>query len=171
MSMMKAIFIVSFLSVAFTMDLKGDVDFDREKDYTGLPNEFQTLTGLGIIKDDTFKREIIYKLKNVIGALPFPEQIAFINALNSKPEDSEKTDNTFNSHIYTEEVENKKLYQKELQSIIDYLEDYEKQMSYGMGCLQYTANKYVYDNEFNQEMHSLVYEKIDNLIEAQAKGI
>ena len=168
MSKLNCILLLLVISQIFTMDVGGSVEFDHEPDYTGLPNEFPSLTGLGLVgsnKDsDVKKRDKLYKLKNIIGALPFAEQIAFIKAM----QDGGKV---FSKSQYGSYVTSNHIYERELNSIIDYLEEYEKQMPYGLGCIQFTANKYVYDNEYNQDMHYLIYQNINKMFDMQKESI
>lgn len=160
----KLLILISFIYYINTMNLDDQVLFDREKNYIGLPNELPTLSGMGIVSDDGQKenktsftsiREKIYNLKNLIGALPIPEQIALLESMDSS---------YFNETKINEIITKRKLYEKEYINFLNYLEDYEKQLPYGLGCLQFTANRLVYNSKYNEDMNSILYNNIDEII-------
>ena len=129
-----------------------------------LPNEYPDCTG--VLKDkETNKASFIYTLRNIIGALSYPEQIALYNSLEVK----DGTE-SLNEEIFVEEVSKNEIYKNEMLSIVSYISDFENQLIKGLGCITAVSNKYVTQSSHNQQYQKQIYTIIEEMF-AQHKDM
>ena len=147
------------------------IEDDSFDDYYALPNEFpELISTISTFSKD--KRLRIEKLRKLIGYLPFPEQRLLLT------QSSTETEYLFNFETFkqyydilnNDKYEKIDIYQKEIESISKYVENYEKLLSIGLGCLKLVTQKFGYKSQFNTEMTNRVYENINIILKAQEKS-
>ena len=122
-----------------------------------LPNEYPNYTGV-LKNKETNKTSFVYTLRNVIGALSYPEQIALYNSI--------KLTNgieSLNEDTFIEEVTKNEIYKKEILSILSYISGFENQLITGLGCITAVSNKYVTKNPHNQQYQKQIYNIIEEI--------
>ena len=72
---------------------------------------------------------------------------------------------TYESYIKTSTGS---IFDAQAKAIGDYIAQQEKTLSYGIGCLKAVSNKYASKSEYNQQMQSVIYNSIDNILKAQS---
>ena len=147
------------------------IDDDSLDDYYALPNEFPELIST-ISTYSTDKKLRIEKIRKLIGYLPFPEQRLLLTQTNTEKDYLFNYD-TFYIHYYNlinDKDETIDIYQKEIESISKYVENYEKTLSIGLGCLKSVTQKFGYKTQFNIEMTNRIYENINIILKAQEKS-
>ena len=169
--MKKIFYILTILIIKFNIlkNTRLTIDDESIDDYYSLPNEFPELISI-LSQFSKEKRKRIEKLRKLIGYLPFPEQrLLFIeNEMNSS-----KLFDFSTFKVYYERLNNSKekidIYQKEIESISKYVENYEKSLSYGLGCLKAVTQQFGYKTDYNIKMTNRVYENINIILKAQEK--
>lgn len=122
-----------------------------------LPNEYPDY--MGVLKNkETNKSSFIYRLRNIIGALSYPEQMALYNSIELKDGIESLNEDTF-----IEQVTKNEIYKKEIISIISYISDFENQLIKGLGCITAVSNKYVTENPQNQQYQKQIYNIIEEI--------
>ena len=170
--MKKIFYILTILIIKFNIlkNTRLTIDDESIDDYYSLPNEFPELISI-LSQFSKEKRKRIEKLRKLIGYLPFPEQrLLFIeNEMNSS-----KLFDFSTFKVYYERLNNSKekidIYQKEIESISKYVENYEKSLSYGLGCLKAVTQQFGYKTDYNIKMTNRVYENINIILKAQEKS-
>ena len=147
------------------------IDDDSVDDYYALPNEFPEL----ISKISTFSKDRrlrIEKIRKLIGYLPFPEQRLLLTQSSTENNNLLNYDifKTYYDNLIKNKDESIDIYQKEIESISKYVENYEKLLSIGLGCLKSVTQKFGYKSQFNTEMTNRVYENINIILKAQEKS-
>ena len=146
-----------------------EITYDEEPNFSALPNEFPELSSF-YTKFDVVTQENFLKLKNVIGYLPFNEQIAlmkstrgasksFFNFADYENYIKTSTDSTQPKTSYFDE---------QVKAIGDYVTQQERTLSYGIGCLKAISNMYASKSEYNQQMQTTIYKSIDSILRAQS---
>ena len=143
-----------------------EITYDEEPNFTALPNEFPELSSIYTRLSDDNQKNIL-KLKNVIGYLPFNEQIALIKSIASS-----SSSNLFSFSDYEANIKTSAgtLFEEQEKAIGDYITQQEKILSYGIGCLKAVSNKYASESEYNQQMQTIIYNSIDAILNAQSKN-
>ena len=139
-----------------------EISYDEEPNFTALPNEFPELSSMYLRFDETTQKNLL-ELKNVIGYLPFNEQIALMKSIQG-PSDP----NLFDYSKYETYIKTGSIFDAQAKAIGDYIAQQEKTLSYGIGCLKAVSNKYASKSEYNQQMQSVIYNSIDNILKAQS---
>ena len=164
-SMHSLILILSLtLSLVVCPTPNTEISYDEEPNFTALPNEFPELSSFYLRFDETTQKNLL-ELKNVIGYLPFNEQIALMKSIQGPSEPNLFDYSTYESYIKTSTVS---IFDAQAKAIGDYIAQQEKTLSYGIGCLKAVSNKYASKSEYNQQMQSVIYNSIDNILNAQS---
>ena len=162
-SMHSLILILSLtLSLVVCPTPNTEISYDEEPNFTALPNEFPELSSFYLRFDETTQKNLL-ELKNVIGYLPFNEQIALMKSIQG-PSDP----NFFDYSTYESYIKTGSIFDAQAKAIGDYIAQQEKTLSYGIGCLKAVSNKYASKSEYNQQMQSVIYNSIDNILNAQS---
>ena len=164
-SMHSLILILSLtLSLVVCPTPNTEISYDEEPNFTALPNEFPELSSFYLRFDETTQKNLL-ELKNVIGYLPFNEQIALMKSIQGPSEPNLFDYSTYESYIKTSTGS---IFDAQAKAIGDYIAQQEKTLSYGIGCLKAVSNKYASKSEYNQQMQSVIYNSIDNILNAQS---
>ena len=162
-SMHSLILILSLtLSLVVCPTPNTEISYDEEPNFTVLPNEFPELSSFYLRFDETTQKNLL-ELKNVIGYLPFNEQIALMKSIQGTSDPNFFDYSTYESYIKTGSI-----FDAQAKAIGDYIAQQEKTLSYGIGCLKAVSNKYASKSEYNQQMQSVIYNSIDNILNAQS---
>ena len=162
-SMHSLILILSLtLSLVVCPTPNTEISYDEEPNFTALPNEFPELSSFYLRFDETTQKNLL-ELKNVIGYLPFNEQIALMKSIQGTSET-----NLFDYSTYERYIKTGSIFDAQAKAIGDYIAQQEKTLSYGIGCLKAVSNKYASKSEYNQQMQSVIYNSIDNILNAQS---
>ena len=162
-SMHSLILILSLtLSLVVCPTPNTEISYDEEPNFTALPNEFPELSSFYLRFDETTQKNLL-ELKNVIGYLPFNEQIALMKSIQGTSEP-----NLFDYSKYERYIKTGSIFDAQAKAIGDYIAQQEKTLSYGIGCLKAVSNKYASKSEYNQQMQSVIYNSIDNILNAQS---
>ena len=162
-SMHSLILILSLtLSLVVCPTPNTEISYDEEPNFTALPNEFPELSSFYLRFDETTQKNLL-ELKNVIGYLPFNEQIALMKSIQGPSEP-----NLFDYSTYERNIKTGSIFDAQAKAIGDYIAQQEKTLSYGIGCLKAVSNKYASKSEYNQQMQSVIYNSIDNILNAQS---
>ena len=162
-SMHSLILILSLtLSLVVCPTPNTEISYDEEPNFTALPNEFPELSSFYLRFDETTQKNLL-ELKNVIGYLPFNEQIALMKSIQGTSEP-----NLFDYSTYERNIKTGSIFDAQAKAIGDYIAQQEKTLSYGIGCLKAVSNKYASKSEYNQQMQSVIYNSIDNILNAQS---
>ena len=162
-SMHSLILILSLtLSLVVCPTPNTEISYDEEPNFTALPNEFPELSSFYLRFDETTQKNLL-ELKNVIGYLPFNEQIALMKSIQGPSEP-----NLFDYSQYETYIKTGSIFDAQAKAIGDYIAQQEKTLSYGIGCLKAVSNKYASKSEYNQQMQSVIYNSIDNILNAQS---
>ena len=164
-SMHSLILILSLtLSLVVCPTPNTEISYDEEPNFTALPNEFPELSSFYLRFDETTQKNLL-ELKNVIGYLPFNEQIALMKSIQGTSGPNLFDYSTYESYIKTSTGS---IFDAQAKAIGDYIAQQEKTLSYGIGCLKAVSNKYASKSEYNQQMQSVIYNSIDNILNAQS---
>lgn len=162
-SMHSLILILSLtLSLVVCPTPNTEISYDEEPNFTALPNEFPELSSMYLRFDETTQKNLL-ELKNVIGYLPFNEQIALMKSIQGTSDP-----NFFDYSKYETYIKTGSIFDAQAKAIGDYIAQQEKTLSYGIGCLKAVSNKYASKSEYNQQMQSVIYNSIDNILNAQS---
>ena len=162
-SMHSLILILSLtLSLVVCPTPNTEISYDEEPNFTALPNEFPELSSFYLRFDETTQKNLL-ELKNVIGYLPFNEQIALMKSIQGTSDP-----NLFDYSKYKSYIKTGSIFDAQAKAIGDYIAQQEKTLSYGIGCLKAVSNKYASKSEYNQQMQSVIYNSIDNILNAQS---
>ena len=162
-SMHSLILILSLtLSLVVCPTPNTEISYDEEPNFTALPNEFPELSSFYLRFDETTQKNLL-ELKNVIGYLPFNEQIALMKSIQGTSDP-----NFFDYSKYERYIKTGSIFDAQAKAIGDYIAQQEKTLSYGIGCLKAVSNKYASKSEYNQQMQSVIYNSIDNILNAQS---
>ena len=164
-SMHSLILILSLtLSLVLCPTPNTEISYDEEPNFTALPNEFPELSSFYLRFDETTQKNLL-ELKNVIGYLPFNEQIALMKSIQGTSDPNLFDYSKYKSYIKTSTGS---IFDAQAKAIGDYIAQQEKTLSYGIGCLKAVSNKYASKSEYNQQMQSVIYNSIDNILNAQS---
>ena len=157
-------FILYLSSLVICPTPNTEITYDEEPNFTALPNEFPELSSYYLRFDKTTQENIL-ELKNVIGYLPFNEQIALMKSIQGTAEPKFFDYSKYESYIKTSSGT---FFDEQAKAIGDYVAQQEKTLSYGIGCLKAVSNKYASKSEYNQKMQTIIYNSIDNILNAQS---
>ena len=153
-------FILYLSSLVICPTPNTEITYDEEPNFTALPNEFPDLSSYYLLFGSVNQQNIL-KLKNVIGYLPFNEQIALMKSINNR-----QSTYFFNFDDYKTHIKN--YFDEQEKAIGDYITQHERTLSYGIGCLKAVSNKYASKSEYNQQMQTIIYNSIDAILNAQS---
>ena len=142
-----------------------EITYDEEPNFSALPNEVPELSSFYTRFDDVTQQNLL-KLKNVIGYLPFNEQIALMKSAKGS------TTNLFSFSDYDNYIKNSTgtYFDEQEKALGDYISQQEKMLSYGIGCLKAASNKYASESDYNKQMQTIIYNSIDNILNAQTNN-
>lgn len=142
-----------------------EITYDEEPNFSALPNEFPELSSF-YTKFSQVEQENLLKLKNVIGYLPFNEQIALMKSMKGS------TTNLFNFADYENYIKTSTgtYFDDQEKALGDYISQQEKMLSYGIGCLKAVSNKYASESDYNKQMQTIIYNSIENILNAQTNN-
>ena len=138
-----------------------EISYNSAINTSFLPNEFPEYISYINLLTDSGKADFL-KLKHIISYLSFPEQLALFKSYKKGG-----TEKLFDYSIYEEIMKKNNVYAQETKAISDYISEYEKSLSYGLGCLKAVTNKYKGDSEYNEEMINIVHSSIEEILDAQ----
>jgi hypothetical protein len=157
------ILFVFLIKVIISPTPQTEIVYDKEPNYSSLPNEVPDL--IAPFKELARFDEKIYKLKDYIGVLPYPEQYALLQAYKEKEEEDE----LFSVTTYEEAITKNGIFTKEIEAISDYVTEFEKKLAYGIGCIKSVTNKYFRDGKDNVEYQDKIYSNLNAILTAQGK--
>ena len=142
-----------------------EITYDEEPNFSALPNEVPELSSFYTRFDDVTQQNLL-KLKNVIGYLPFNEQIALMKSTKGS------TTNLFSFSDYKNYIKTSTgtYFDEQEKALGDYISQQEKMLSYGIGCLKAASNKYASESDYNKQMQTIIYNSIDNILNAQTNN-
>ena len=144
-----------------------EITYDEEPNFSALPNEVPELSSFYTRFDDVTQQNLL-KLKNVIGYLPFNEQIALMKSTKGS------TTNLFSFSDYENYMKTSTstgtYFDEQEKALGDYISQQEKMLSYGIGCLKAVSNKYASESDYNKQMQTIIYKSIDNILNAQTNN-
>ena len=142
-----------------------EITYDEEPNFSALPNEVPELSSFYTRFDDVTQQNLL-KLKNVIGYLPFNEQIALMKSAKGS------TTNLFSFSDYDNYIQTSTgtYFDEQEKALGDYISQQEKMLSYGIGCLKAASNKYASESDYNKQMQTIIYNSIDNILNAQTNN-
>ena len=144
-----------------------EITYDEEPNFSALPNEVPELSSFYTRFDDVTQQNLL-KLKNVIGYLPFNEQIALMKSTKGS------TTNLFSFSDYENYMKTSTstgtYFDEQEKALGDYISQQEKMLSYGIGCLKAASNKYASESDYNKQMQTIIYNSIDNILNAQTNN-
>lgn len=142
-----------------------EITYDEEPNFSALPNEVPELSSFYTRFDDVTQQNLL-KLKNVIGYLPFNEQIALMKSTKGS------TTNLFSFSDYENYIQTSTgtYFDEQEKALGDYISQQEKMLSYGIGCLKAASNKYASESDYNKQMQTIIYNSIDNILNAQTNN-
>ena len=144
-----------------------EITYDEEPNFSALPNEVPELSSFYTRFDDVTQQNLL-KLKNVIGYLPFNEQIALMKSTKGS------TTNLFSFSDYENYMKTSTstgtYFDEQEKALGDYISQQEKMLSYGIGCLKAVSNKYASESDYNKQMQTIIYNSIDNILNAQTNN-
>ena len=156
------ILFVFLIKVIISPTPQTEIVYDKEPNYSSLPNEVPDL--IAPFKELARFDENIYKLKDYIGVLPYPEQYALLQAYKEKEEGE-----LFSKKTYEEAITKNGIFTKEIEAISDYVTEFEKKLAYGIGCIKSVTNKYFRDGKDNVEYQDKIYSNLNAILTAQGK--
>ncbi len=142
-----------------------EITYDEEPNFSALPNEVPELSSFYTRFDDVTQQNLL-KLKNVIGYLPFNEQIALMKSAKGS------TTHLFSFSDYDNYIQTSTgtYFDEQEKALGDYISQQEKMLSYGIGCLKAVSNKYASESDYNKQMQTIIYKSIDNILNAQTNN-
>ena len=156
------ILFVFLIKVIISPTPQTEIVYDKEPNYSSLPNEVPDL--IAPFKELARFDENIYKLKDYIGVLPYPEQYALLQAYKEKAEDE-----LFSEETYENAITKNGIFTKEIEAISDYVTEFEKKLAYGIGCIKSVTNKYFRDGKDNVEYQDKIYSNLNAILTAQGE--
>lgn len=156
------ILFVFLIKVIISPTPQTEIVYDKEPNYSSLPNEVPDL--IAPFKELARFDEKIYKLKDYIGILPYPEQYALLQAYKEK-----EAGKLFSKETYKEAITKNGIFTKEIEAISDYVTEFEKKLAYGIGCIKSVTNKYFRDGKDNVEYQDKIYSNLNAILTAQGK--
>ena len=97
-----------------------EISYDEEPNFTALPNEFPELSSIYLRFDETTQKNLL-ELKNVIGYLPFNEQIALMKSIQGTSEP-----NFFDYSKYESYIKTGSIFDAQAKAIGDYIAQLRK---------------------------------------------
>ena len=130
--------------------------------YYGLPNEIPALSSIfekiKIINPN--KYEAIQSISNIIGLFPLSEQFAFYNSIKND-------DNLFDKLSYEENIKDKDLFYKQIESLNNYLTEEENRKILSLGAIKKIVAKFGFDSLDDENITIKIEQNINEILNAQ----
>ena len=154
-------YVIILLGLVKSPSPDNEISYNSAINTSFLPNEFPEYISYINLLSDSGKTDFL-NLKHIISYLSFPEQLALFKSYKRGG-----TNKLFDFSIYQQMMKNNNVFAQETKAIADYISEYEKTLSYGLGCLKAVTNQYKGDSKYNEEMVNIVHSSIEQILDAQ----
>ena len=133
--------------------------------YYGLPNEVPALSSIfeKLKTKNSSKYEIIQSLSNIIGLFPLSEQYALYLSVNISG------NNLFELDKYNEYMINQKYFDKQIDSLNEYLTEEENRKILSLGAIKKVMAQFGYNSFEDENITMKIEENINEILNAQKR--